>query len=112
LEHQGLVRRVASSTDRRVTHIALTRKGLTRFEQLGPVMAVRLEEIFSVLSVPERETSSAYLRQLRDRAADRLHRSRQVFEEAERDMGFAPRTSTRGVAAGELKSSGALPPRG
>jgi len=91
LERQGLVRRVPSPTDRRVIYIDLTQVGETRFEELGPAMAESLEEVLSVLSASEREALSTSTRQLRNRAADRLHLSRQVFEDARPDEVFSPR---------------------
>jgi len=55
LERDGLVRRERDSEDRRVIHVHLTGKGLTKIEAVLPVHVAALVEEFSVLSPKEQE---------------------------------------------------------
>jgi MarR family transcriptional regulator, 2-MHQ and catechol-resistance regulon repressor len=56
LENKGLVQRIPCATDRRVIFPAITDNGRELMDQIFPLHAAQIEEIFSVLSDKEVET--------------------------------------------------------
>ena len=72
LEVAGLVRRESSATDRRVTYVALTKRGTERIVAVMPGQLERVEQIFIDVTEAEADAFLTTLAKIRDaaRAAD------------------------------------------
>ncbi len=66
LEEKKLVKRVASSEDRRCTRVTLTAKGKGVFEKEFPRQIEYLKQRFENLSPSDRQTASRSLRQIKE----------------------------------------------
>jgi MarR family 2-MHQ and catechol resistance regulon transcriptional repressor len=72
LEKLGLVERVQSSKDRRVTVAQLTPKGMKLFEEVFVKHAEHITELASALSMEEQESLAALLKKLGLALAERI----------------------------------------
>lgn len=66
LEQKGLVKRVASSDDRRCTQVTLTRRGNRVFEKEFPRQIAYLKKRFGKLSQSDMQAAFASLKKLRE----------------------------------------------
>ena len=64
LEHDGLVRRTPSGTDRRTVFAALTPEGLARFEGLAAEHEVEVNRLFGALTEGEVDEMSDLLKRM------------------------------------------------
>ncbi|HLK60685.1 MAG TPA: MarR family transcriptional regulator [Chthonomonadaceae bacterium] len=64
LEKQGLARRIACPTDRRVCYADLTEAGRERIQQIFPEHAARIRQALSGLAPDEQEAAIALLKKL------------------------------------------------
>ena len=64
LEKRDLIKRVKDNNDKRITYVSLTNKGNLIREKIFPEHYNNLKELFSVLSVEEKETLSNILKKI------------------------------------------------